>query len=189
MTRAIEEYRAAARLYSSFAAARLRQAYGYSVLLDWGWQHPTLTNDDLLAHALDIAADAIRLDSASADAWLARAYLLVIRDPVRARGALQAFQKAIALGPGSAEAFHQYGQTLMMLGRYDEADIAYRNALAIRARQGHDAGAAGGNRDASPSLRTRPRDRRQRGRRRPDRPLARAARGSYRIQAGDAAVL
>lgn len=185
--RGIEQYRVAARLDSSFAAARAREAYAYSVILDWGWAPPGTKPDEMLARALSVADEAIRLDPASADAWLARAYLLVIRDPIRAAGALPAFERAIALGPRSAEAFHQYGQTLMMLGRYDEAEAAYRNALAVEPHRAMSLVAIGGIRmrraDYDDALTTMDRaieaD--------PTVPYARAARAACRVQTGDIA--
>ncbi len=131
VARAVVEYAAAQRLDPSFAAARAREAYALSVMIDWGWPYHGLDADSLLPRALAIADDAIHIDSTSPDAWLARAYLRVLKDPIQATGALSAFERAIALDPGSAEAFHQYGQTLMSMGRFDEAERAYRHALEL----------------------------------------------------------
>jgi tetratricopeptide (TPR) repeat protein len=78
-----------------------------------------------------LADRALALDSASSDARLSRAHLLVIQDPVLMRGALDALEGAIALDPRNVEALYQYGQVLMALGRWDEARIAYRRVIAL----------------------------------------------------------
>jgi serine/threonine protein kinase/Tfp pilus assembly protein PilF len=128
---AIVSFRNAARLDTTFAAALARQAYAYTVLVDWGWKPTSAFPDDPLGEGLALADRATRLDSTSADAWLVRAYILVQKDPARFSGAIQAFQHAISLDPYNAEAFHQYGQTLMALGRYTEALAAYRRVLDL----------------------------------------------------------
>ena len=128
---ALVHYRKAGELDSTFAGAFARQSYAYSILLDWGWKPSRSFTADPLAEGLALAERATRLDSTSAEAWLARAYILVNRDPRRFTGAVEAFQYAIALDPYNAEAFHQYGQTLTALGRYTEALAAYRRALDL----------------------------------------------------------
>jgi tetratricopeptide (TPR) repeat protein len=124
-------YRKASSVDSMFAGALARQSYAYSVLVEWGWKPPPSFPADPLAEGLALANRATKLDSTSADAWLAQAYILVQRDPQHFSGAIEAFQHAISLDPYSAEAFHQYGQTLTALGRYTEALAAYRRALDL----------------------------------------------------------
>ena len=128
---ALLRYRDATRLDSTFAAAFARQSYAYSVLMDWGWKPSRLYPADPLAEGLRLADRGVALDSTSADAWLARGYLLVQRDPRRLTGAVEALQHVITLDPYNVEAFHQYGQTLTVLGRYSEALAAYYRALDI----------------------------------------------------------
>ncbi|HUQ20512.1 MAG TPA: protein kinase [Gemmatimonadaceae bacterium] len=148
---AVVLYRDAGRLDSTYASALARQSYAYSLLVDWGWKPSKLLPGDPLEEGLALADRATALDSTSADAWLARAYNLAMRDPRRFSGSIEAFQRAITLDPYNAEAFHQYGQALMVLGRYSEALAAYRRVLdlepdramtfvpvaAIHQRQGH----------------------------------------------------
>lgn len=129
---AIDRYRDARELDPSFVAAFAREAYAISLLADWGWRHPTLGRDELLAQGVALSDRALALDSGSADAWMARAYLLATADPKRMSGALDAFRRAIALDPYNAEAFHQYGQVAMLLGRFDEAATAYRRTLELQ---------------------------------------------------------
>jgi tetratricopeptide (TPR) repeat protein len=114
-----------------FAGAFARQSYAYSLLVEWGWKPSRLVPADPLVEGLALANRATRLDSTSADAWLAQAYILVQRDPRRFAGAIEAFHHAISLDPYNAEAFHQYGQALTGLGRYTEALAAYRRALDL----------------------------------------------------------
>jgi serine/threonine-protein kinase len=128
---AIVSFRNAARLDTTFAAALARQAYAYTVLVDWGWKPTPSFPVDLLGEGLELADHATRLDSTSADPWLARAYILVQKDPAHFAGAIDAFQHAIALDPYNPEAFHQYGETLMVLGRYTEALAAFRRVLNL----------------------------------------------------------
>ena len=128
---AIARYRAAHEQDSAFVSALARHAYAISLLLDWGWTHPAQSREALLAEGVKLSGRALALDSASADAWLARAYLMVAADPRRMTGASDAFRQAIALDPYSAEAYHQYGQTAMQLGRLAEAATAYRRAIEL----------------------------------------------------------
>ena len=128
---AMVSFRQAAQLDSTFASAFARQSYAYTVLIDWGWKPSALFPGDPLQQGLALADRATRIDSTSADGWLARAYILVQKDPKRFAGAIEAFQHAIALDPYNAEAFHQYGQSLMALGRYTEALAAYRRVLDL----------------------------------------------------------
>ena len=182
---AIVLYRHAGRLDTTFASAFAREAYAYSLLVDWGWKPSRLFATDLLAEALTLADRATKLDSTSADGWLARAYILALRDPRRMAGSVEAFQRAITLDPYNAEAYHQYGQTLMALGRYTESLAAYRRVLdlepkramtfvpvaAIHQRQGR---VAEGLRLLDSAISAAPRV-----------PYARATRAMLRLQAGN----
>ena len=128
---AMVSFRRASMLDTTFASALARQSYAYTLLVDWGWQPTAQFPGNAVNEGLALADRATQLDSTSADAWLAKAYLLVQRDPARFKGSIEAFQHAIALDPYNAEAFHQYGQTLMALGRYNEALAAYRRVLDL----------------------------------------------------------
>ncbi|HUQ20511.1 MAG TPA: protein kinase [Gemmatimonadaceae bacterium] len=148
---AVVLYRDAGRLDPTFASAFARQSYAYSLLAEFGWKPSKLFPGDPLAEGLILADRATALDSTSADAWLSRAYTLALRDQRHLTGSIEAFQRAITLDPYNADAFHQYGQALMVLGRYSEALAAYRRVLdlepdramtfvpvaAIHQRQGH----------------------------------------------------
>lgn len=133
---AIQRYRRAQRLDSAYVSAIAREAYAISLMLDWGWPFPGESRSDALARGIELSQRALALDSTSAESWLARGYLLVARDPHRLAGAPEAFRRAIALDPYNAEAFHQYGQAEMVLGRWTEAMRAYRRAIELHPGSG-----------------------------------------------------
>jgi len=127
---AIAQYRLAMARDPQFAAARARIAYGYAVLIDWGWAHGR-SSEELVREGLQLVQTALELDSLSADAWMARAYLLERVDPVRMRGAAEAFERAIALDPRNVEAIHQYAQVHEALGNWEPAMAAFRRTLLL----------------------------------------------------------
>jgi TolB-like protein/Tfp pilus assembly protein PilF len=131
MARAIDEYEAAARLDPNFTAARARAAYGYALYVDWGWPSPALPAESLLARGFAAADHALAVDSSAADAWIARGYLLAQRDPRTLAGVREAFERAIALEPENAEAWHQYGWFLELERDPARAVESFRRALAI----------------------------------------------------------
>lgn len=129
--RAIEEYRTAAEIDPGFTAAVLRQAYAYAIYADWNWPHPESTRNELLALSDALSERALARDSSSAEAWLVRGYLYTLRDPHRMAGAADALRRSAELEPDDAEVWHQLGQTLMVLGRWEEAEDAYRRVLHL----------------------------------------------------------
>lgn len=128
---AISEYAAAVAADPGAAAPLFRQAYAYLIYADWGWFHPELSLAELVDRAAGLVDRGQALAPESAEGWLARAYPRVLQDPFALAGALEAFERALALDPRNAEAWHQYGQALMVLGRYEEAAVAYQRALSI----------------------------------------------------------
>jgi DNA-binding winged helix-turn-helix (wHTH) protein/TolB-like protein/Flp pilus assembly protein TadD len=129
--RAISEYREAERLDSGFVAAFGRAAYAHAIARGNYYRLPDAPIESLAVRGLVIANRALRRDSTSSDAWMARGYLLAFANPRTMDGSVQAFQRSIALDPKNAEAHHQYGSILNWLGRYDEADREQRAALAL----------------------------------------------------------
>jgi len=129
--RAIREFEAAERLDPGLAPAAARIALSYALFLDWGWDYPGLAPDAVLDRGFAAADRALSHDSAAADAWMARGFLLSFRDPRTFRGVEEAFQRATVLDPSNAEAYHQYGMALLWLGRDSGATALYRRALAI----------------------------------------------------------
>jgi adenylate cyclase len=127
--RAIAEYEAAANADPTAATPLFRQAYAALIHADWGWAHPEMTTAALLDRATALISRGLAMAPRSAEGWLARAYLAVLTDPFTMGGAVEAFEQSLALDARNAEAWHQYGQTLMVLGRFDDAMAAYHRAL------------------------------------------------------------
>jgi TolB-like protein/Flp pilus assembly protein TadD len=129
--RALTEYETAVRLDPGFAKAFGRMGSAYTMFYDWGWPWPELTPDSMLERAISAASMALRIDSLSAEAWMARASALVYRFPRTFEGAEAAFRRAVALDPRNAEVWHQYAVTMNYASRDSEAVDAYRRALAL----------------------------------------------------------
>lgn len=129
--RAIAEYREAERLDSGFAAAIGRAAYAHAIARGNYYRLPDTPIESLAVRGLIIANRALRRDSTSSDAWMARGYLLAFAQPRTMDGSVQAFERSIALDSSNAEAHHQYGAVLGWLGRNAEADRELRQALAL----------------------------------------------------------
>ena len=128
---AIAQYQLAAARDSAFGPARARIAYAYALLLDWGWPYARKSPEEVFHDGLRLAEEAIRLDSLSTDAWMAKAYLLESTDPVRMKGAAEAFERAIALDPKNTEAVHQYAQIHEATGGWDKAMDAFHRTLLL----------------------------------------------------------
>ena len=129
--RAIDQYESALRLDPGFTPALARVAVGYGLFLDWGWEYPGLSSEAVLSRGFDAADRALQQDSASADAWMARGFLLSFRHPRTFAGVHEALLRAIALDPRNAEAQHQYGMALLWLGRDSAAADMYGRALQL----------------------------------------------------------
>jgi Tfp pilus assembly protein PilF len=74
---------------------------------------------------------ALLVDSATADAWTARAIFERVRDPRLYSGAVAAHERAIKAAPRSANAHEAYGLTLVRLGRDEAAEAQLRHALSL----------------------------------------------------------
>jgi TolB-like protein/Tfp pilus assembly protein PilF len=132
VAQAIEEFESAHHIDPGMTSALARAGYGYSVFADWGWPHPKgLSNEQLIKRGLTAADSALRQDSTSAEAWLARAHLLFLRHPRTLDGVVVAFERAVALDSTNAEAQYQYGQALMASGNAAGAVARYKRAIAL----------------------------------------------------------
>lgn len=129
--RAIAEYRAAAAIDSAFGDALGRVAYAHGLFADFGWVHPTLSPDSMVAAGFAAADRALELNPRSADAWMARAYLLVFRNPDTYAGVARAFEQAVTYDPNNAEAQHQYASMIGRLGLTPEVEARFHRALAL----------------------------------------------------------
>jgi len=129
--RAVAEYREAERLDSGFAAAIGRAAYAHAIARANTYRLPDVPIESLAVRGLGLADRALRRDSTSSDAWMARGFLLAFAHPRTMESSLEAFQRSIALDPKNAEAHHQYGAILVWLGRDEEANREQHLALAL----------------------------------------------------------
>ncbi|HEU5208395.1 MAG TPA: protein kinase, partial [Longimicrobiales bacterium] len=133
--RAVEQYSAAARATPASAEPLFREAYAWLIYSDWGWQHPQMSAGAVLDSADALIGRGLAMEPRSAEGLLGLGYLRALRDPVRLDGALEAFEQSLAIDDDNVEAWHQYGQSLMVLGRFREAEQAYRRALALEPRR------------------------------------------------------
>lgn len=133
---ALPELDSAAALDPAFAPASARLAAAYASLLHWGWWDYSIARRELLAdHGLAAADRALRLDSASAEAWSARGVLLAIRNPRTFAGVRASHERAIAADPRGAEARQWYARALMQQGEDDAAAAQLERALAVAPRR------------------------------------------------------
>lgn len=79
-----------------------------------------LSPPEAYPRAREAADRAVALDDGLADAYVARAYGLMVNDFDWA-GAESALQRAIRLNPSSADAYALYGRLCSAMGRFDEA--------------------------------------------------------------------
>jgi adenylate cyclase len=128
--RAIAEYQAALQADPGFTDALARIAYAYGLALDADYDLG-LPRDTLVARGVAMAERALRLDSTSSDAWMARAYVRMGEEPRTMAGAGDLFERAIRMNPRNAEAHHQYAQYLHYMGDTAAAYAENRRALEI----------------------------------------------------------
>ncbi|OGU02940.1 MAG: hypothetical protein A2085_02760 [Gemmatimonadetes bacterium GWC2_71_10] len=126
--RAAAAYDLAIRRDPRFVAAHARRAYALTLAYAYGagWA----PRDSLLAWARRSAATALRLDSASSDAWIARCVTATWADH-DLWGATRACERAVLLNPRNAEAWHVLGVTRIWIGADSAALHAFRQAQAL----------------------------------------------------------
>lgn len=131
MRRAISEFEAAVQLDPRLVRAWARMGLAYFLFVDWDWSWPGLTRDSLLERGFVAAGRALALDSSSSDAWLARGMLLTYRDPTNFDRAIESVERAVALEPRNAEAWHQLAGTYAMLRDHERARRASDRSLEL----------------------------------------------------------
>jgi len=129
VARAIGEYGAAAEADPTFARAHARVALAWALYVDWGWPYAGLTRDSMLTLGFHAADRALALDSADAEGWMGRAYLLEERNPRTYDGVVPAFERGVALDPRNPELLHQYASAVFMMG--DDAGVQRWGARAL----------------------------------------------------------
>jgi TolB-like protein/Tfp pilus assembly protein PilF len=131
ISRAIDEYEQASRMDGGLTEALARTGMAYSLAHSWGSRHHGLPPESLLALGSATVNVALRQDSMSSYAWMARAMMLREMEPFRSTGMIAAHQRALALDPRNAEAWFQYGADLRDLGRDSAAMVAWHRSLEI----------------------------------------------------------
>jgi len=129
----LDEYGAAVRLDPGWARAHARLASGFARCVELDAACRGLGVDSLQALSGHEADVALRLDSTSSEAWLARANYLELQPyPFDAAALRQAYERAVALDPKDGDAVRQYGDFLRNWRREDSAAAAaFRRALAV----------------------------------------------------------
>ena len=125
---AIREYEAAIRLDPESPRAQASLAKGYSLCRDYLCPID-VPLDTLPVRARRAASAALRLDSSSADAWLATAFAAYTQRPMDAATALRSARRAVQLDSTNAEAWHFVGWLSLLAGQDSAAERAYRRAL------------------------------------------------------------
>jgi tetratricopeptide (TPR) repeat protein len=113
---------------SAFVMGRL--ARSYAVALERRGRVGPLGQLAALREGNALVDRALRADSATADAWTARAMFERVRDPQSYGNAVAAHERAVKAAPRSADAHQEYAITLLRLGRDDAAETHVRQALA-----------------------------------------------------------
>ena len=129
--RAVQEFEAAVARDARFTRALARIAFAHALFHDWEWDFPGVAPESLVARGIAASARALAQDSLDSDSWLARGYLLMWRYPRTFDGARAALERAVALDPHNAEAYHYYGWLLAWLGEDSAASAANLQALAV----------------------------------------------------------
>lgn len=129
---ALAQYDSAAMSDPAFAPGFANSAVTIAAMLEWGWwNYGAAGVRELTDRGMDAADRALRLDSTSTDAWLARGALLSFRNPRSYGGVFDAYTRAIAFSPRNVTAHHWYGRSLMQLGQLDAARRELAKALAL----------------------------------------------------------
>jgi adenylate cyclase len=121
---AIELFRQAIALDARYAPAWAALALSYVLLYRYA-----LASDSNRNEALADAKRALELDDTLAEAWTAKGAATTICCDYR--DAEAAFEKALALGPGSFEAHYYYARAATETGDFAKAAALYERAAAI----------------------------------------------------------
>ena len=106
---AIAEFEGALKVDPQFSHALARIGHSCGLFVDFGWEFPGATAQQLLERGLDAADRAILSNPASTDAWTARCCLLSLQHPRTFDGVMEACQRLMASKPREPEPYHEYG--------------------------------------------------------------------------------
>lgn len=124
--KAIQEFSRAIELEPDFASAHAMLAYAYVNLGHWGVVPPKAA----FPAARVSAERALALDCSIAEAHAAQAYCELVYDRDFAASE-SSFRKSIALSPSLSEPHWALAHTLIVLERFDEAEVELRRAREL----------------------------------------------------------
>jgi serine/threonine protein kinase len=124
--KAIEHFQSAVQTDSNYAMAYAGLADSYILLGDFGYIQPR----EAWARAKEATDAALAKDESLAEAHVSAALVKELYE-WDWKGAEAEFRRAIELNPGSAVARHWYGDFLIKMGRFDEAERELRRAQQI----------------------------------------------------------
>jgi len=130
ITQAAAEFDEAVRLDPGFAAAEARRAS--ALITAFGYGVALAPEDTLAVRARRYAERALRLDSASSDAWSSVGQVHFWFEPYDLDAAVAALERAAVLDPRNAEAHHLLGVVLQCIpNRQEAAAAAFQRALVL----------------------------------------------------------
>jgi tetratricopeptide (TPR) repeat protein len=131
LARAIQELDVARQEDPKFVAAWSNLALAYAVWMDEEAADSRPPDPVVLKTAVEVTDQALKVSPGSSPAWVARAILHEVRDPLMFAGARDAYERAIALDPRNSEAHGRYGRALMELGDLAAAQDQLEQAIAF----------------------------------------------------------
>ena len=133
LARAADEYGAAYARDGELSVALGRIAYAWALGITYGMDD--LPADTVRARAAGAVERAMRQAPGVSDTWLAAGFRHLMRSMIGegdfVADGVAALAHAAQLDPASAEAHHQYAQSLVYVGRDSAAFAEYRRALAL----------------------------------------------------------
>lgn len=114
---------------SAFALAWVGLAKSYARAYERRFVFPGILQDSVLRLALSAADRGLALDSANADAWVARAIVSRQVDPTDVHPAIRAARTAIAIDSLNGPAWHYLALSLAESGEIDSALSAWRQCV------------------------------------------------------------
>ena len=134
ITQAAAELDQALRLDPGFAAAEARRAQTFELAFAYGI--PLATPESLAARAQRSADRAVQLDPGASDTWMAVGLVRFWFPPVDLDASRAALERAAAIDPRNADAFHNLGVVLMTVPDLPAASAALTRALALEPGRG-----------------------------------------------------
>lgn len=134
ITQGVAEFGQALRLDPAFAAAEARRAQALVTAFAYGV--PIAAPESLAAWAQRSASRAVQLDPEASDTWIAMGLVHVWFEPRDIGQARADLERATAIDPRDADAFHTLGVILGAMPDFPAAITAFDRALALEPVRG-----------------------------------------------------